>query len=415
MEKYNSLKDWKKANLKEYNKAYGKNMIDDICEAMGWYYKNTKRKTSFSSDYEYSELIKLAEGNKKLIKYIKKLFDDNTYIKVFDFKDKWDIVKDKLYLQNINKKTYNKRQYPCIDNDGWETITLPDESFVDIEDTTIDHPTGNKNNLLLNNDKRMIIINDKSLAFELHPYLLRDTTLDVFGKTILLVDNENRDTEVSKSWGYKNVNPEDVKIRLIDDLYDKLKEYQTEEYFYDYNFSYRFKNYTARVHNSFGDNQGTPHKEILDQSIKIIHKHLGIDEGYRYHSSWVIANKNYNDLSYEIEKEIPDNGYYDTNKEIDNNIITELVSEGGFNQGYYVKHNVSRIDIEDVMNTYQNDTNGKASLSQLKLRNNIYNLLRVTKNHHLMDDEMKELFESEVERKNNEIKYGFRAGKMCRV
>ena len=50
----------------------------------------------------------------------------------------------------------------------------------------------------MNNDKRMIIINDKSLAFELHPYLLRDTTLHVLGKTILLVDNENRDTEVSK-------------------------------------------------------------------------------------------------------------------------------------------------------------------------------------------------------------------------
>jgi len=346
---YNSLKEWKDANPKEYSTAYRKKWLEDICELNGWYYRNTNRITAPTSKHEYKELMHLVKGKTKLINFIKSLFDKKFYIKTYNTDWNWELTNEELALENLNNNTNRYH-----DDDGWELIQLEENYKEYLEEN-------GPENIRLNNGRYIVIVRE-GYFIALH---------------ILKV--KNKQSGKINSWLNQYDDTTDVDLNLHTENCNCHSE--LERRIYDYHFSYKFKNYTAKVNPCINNYNGIPHKDILEEAITRINQKLNIKHNDRYYTT------NINDestINYEVERE-------NRGDVKDKNIITEIITTGGFNKAYYIKHNVSKLKL-NINTIISQDLDKK-----MPAYYNIYHLLNVINRIDLMNDDMKEMLRKEKE------------------
>lgn len=354
MEQYKSLEEWRKANLKEYNKANKNGWLADICEVNGWHYAKSRRFTNYPSEHTYEEIMTSIKGNQELITFLKKLFDKGYFIKSFDKAWKWDFKETKFAIKNPEK------EFNYSYDDAWEMLN--------IETNFLEYLTeGNK--IILNDGRYIVLVPEENTI------------------AIYFLEPKNREEGKVDAWDYKTDDTTDLDLHLHSKKCkcDKYTKEDLECYTRHYNFSYRFQDYRATIYPCMVSGNGIPHTVILDEAIKRIKNKLNIPcRPHRLN----ISSDNEGSVMAVMHRE-------SDGRAEDNNMITEIVSTGGFNKAYYVKHNISKIDVDHIMKQPLDKQNNAYQ--------NICHLLTVTERVDLMDKELKAEWKKYGRKKNSPL------------
>lgn len=107
----------------------------------------------------------------------------------------------------------------------------------------------------------------------------------------------------------------------------------------EYLVEFRYVTYKSKIGNCFNTWNGTPHTDILSDSIKKIKQMLNIP--FREHCRQVSSDRSWYDYNCIYKDRI---SYNDSH-------VVELISFGGFSYFYYNIHEIKDLNLNDILKT----------------------------------------------------------------
>lgn len=109
---YKSLTEWKQADLKAYNNARTKGLLQEICDEFGW--ENTSIYPYGRARYTKEQIIQIARNSDSLHKFRRDNAGANTDAEFYGISYQ---VKCSIGLDKPKKITYNKKYILALAND----------------------------------------------------------------------------------------------------------------------------------------------------------------------------------------------------------------------------------------------------------------------------------------------------------
>jgi len=102
-----------------------------------------------------------------------------------------------------------------------------------------------------------------------------------------------------------------------------------------YEFEYLYESHLVLVHPCVSSFEGIPHLFILDEAISIINEERGIKSKCPWRNVYTTRDS-----------------YLQTRKDYGkkNKTVYEVIATGGFNTTYYVEHEISDLNVDDLLN-----------------------------------------------------------------